>query len=216
MLKIQNLIEEVEVLNYLEEFDAATFKTQGAGNIIKLLVSGLPIVNNINVYNCVKRTTMTLGQKIAFTIFAAFPFIGGLLLVTCMLRSNLESLAAANLIPFITRFAVFLNKINSTYSKENKNKIQEIHDAYNIQFKTLNRKYPTINDENKIDAGKEYGQLTITYFDEVINNISELYSSQLSKDDLDDFKSFKSEFNTIKNDFKKKDWNKTPLAQLGV
>ena len=216
MSNIQKLIAEVEILNYLEEFDAPTYKTQGASNLIKLLLAGFPIINNFNMYQCIKRTTMTLGQKIYFFVFATFPFIGSMLLMICMLRSNLETLAAANLIPFITKFGVFLHKLVSTYSKENKVKLQEIHDSYFLQFKQLKKKYPIVNDENQLDIAKEYGQLAINYYNEVIIKIEELYSDQLSKDDLDDFKEFKSEFAKIKTDFKNKDWSKKPLSQLGV
>lgn len=59
MSNIQKLIAEVEILNYLEEFDAPTYKTQGASNLIKLLLAGFPIINNFNMYQCIKRTTMT-------------------------------------------------------------------------------------------------------------------------------------------------------------
>lgn len=215
MLNIEKLIDEVEILNYLEEFDTPTFKTQPVSNGIKLMLSFIPIVNNVSVYQCVKRTNMSLGQKIIAVIFATFPVMGTMLLFSCIFGSMFESLAAANLIPYISKFVPFLNKLNSNYSKENKIELQKIHDDYFLQFKQLKKQYPEVTDENKAEVAKVYGELTIKYFDSVINRISELYSTEMSQDDLNTFKDLKVEFNKIKAEVKKKDWNNHPLSQIG-
>jgi len=217
VLNIEKLIDEVEILNYLEEFDTPTFQRNSISDNMKLFFGWIPIFNNINVYQCVKRTSMSLGQKVAFMIFATTPFTGGFFLLICMLRSKFESLAAANLIPFVTKFTVFLNRLKKMYSKEKNIEIEKIHDNYyQVHFKQLRLKYPTVNTENQLDVAKEYGQLTIKYYEELINKISELYTSELSSDDLLDFSDFKSEFNKAKIDFKNKDWSRKYLSQLGA
>lgn len=196
MTKIQNLIKEIEILNYLEEFDMLN-----PDSGLKILSTLIPLVGTYNTWQCLKRTNTGFMNK-AVLLLISIPF-GFMAYLTCILRSSGEALQASKLNEAMTlaeELIVTFQENRILTSDDNK----LLHD-YQLPFieqaRLLKIKYPVFNKELERDIIIDYGQLTMDFMQGYIQLISKLTSRKLDDNQKTQLNELKNEFNMRKSDF---------------
>jgi hypothetical protein len=198
MAKIQKLIEEVEILNYLEEFDM--LNPDGG---LKALSTLIPLVGTYNTWQCLKRTNLGFMKKTVLMLIS-IPF-GFMTYLRCILYSAGEALLASKLdkVMLLVEDLIVTFQENRILTKED-NKI--LHD-YQLPFveraKLLKIKYPVFNKELEMNIIIDYGQLSMDFVEGYIKLISKLTSKKLNDNQKTQLNELTNEFNMRKSDFNK-------------